>query len=104
LGEVTVDATGLRMVTINKALTPGLWWLAVVVEEAATVRALYHYYALGIIGFPASGGTPTVSYTSPTGYYMAHTYGALPASFAAYASATEITASACPAVFLRFSA
>jgi len=45
-----------------------------------------------------------VSYTSPTGYYMAHTYGALPASFAAYASATEITASACPAVFLRFSA
>jgi len=104
LGEVTVDATGLRMVTINKALTPGLWWLAVVVEEAATVRALYHYYTLGIIGFPASGGTPTVSYTSPTGYYMAHTYGALPASFAAYASATEITASACPAVFLRFSA
>jgi len=104
LGEVTVDATGLRMVTINKALPPGLWWLAVVVEEAATVRALYHYYTLGIIGFPASGGTPTVSYTSPTGYYMAHAYGALPASFAAYASATEITASACPAVFLRFSA
>jgi len=103
LGEVTVDATGLRMVTINKALAPGLWWLAVVVEDAATVRALYHYYTLGIIGFPASGSTPSISYTSPTGYYMAHTYGALPASFAAYASATEITASACPAVFLRFS-
>jgi len=27
----------------------------------------------------------------------------LPSSFAAYANATEITASACPAVFLRFS-
>jgi hypothetical protein len=53
--------------------------------------------------WPSGPTTPTVSYTSPTGYYMAHTYGALPASFAAYASATEITASACPAVFLRFS-
>jgi hypothetical protein len=59
----------------------------------------------------ASAGLDTVSvdgqsvrYTSPTGYYMAHTYGALPASFAAYATATEITASPCPAVFLRFSA
>ena len=47
--------------------------------------------------------TPGVSDTSPTGYYMAHTYGALPSSFAAYAAATEITAAACPAVFLRFS-
>jgi len=47
---------------------------------------------------------PSVRYTSPTGSYVAHTYGALPASFAAYASATEITAAACPAVFLRFSA
>jgi len=34
---------------------------------------------------------------------MAHTYGVLPASFTAYASAAEITASAFPAVFLRFS-
>ena len=56
------------MVPINKALAPGLWWIAVVVEEAATVRALYHYSTLGIIGFPAIGSTPTVSYTSPTSW------------------------------------
>jgi hypothetical protein len=77
-GEVAVDSTGIKTITISQALTKGLYWVAMVSDGTPTVKAnsnVTRSYWMGIRG-------TSYSYHQQ-GWYVAHTYGALPDPFTA---------------------
>jgi len=92
-GEVSVDATGLKTVVIDEALTKGLYWMAIVSDGTPTPH-----------GYAQYGSTiPSISTMSDgrgyeIGWYVAHTYGALPDPFGAATKHAYITI---PGVSLR---
>lgn len=81
-GALSTGTTGVKTATISTALTPGLYWLAVLFEAAPAVRSM--------------GGTPTIvlgfSSNSDTtihqGVEASQAYGALPSTFPASSLST----------------
>jgi len=76
----TGDTTNVAIVAVaisgNLSLTPGLYWLAIVSDVAPTTR-----HAQLLFGSPMGYAS---DFNSNAGaVYMAHTYGALPATFTA---------------------
>ena len=92
-GEVSVDTTGLKTVVIDEALTKGLYWMAIVSDGVPTPY-----------GYAQYGSTiPSISTMSngrdyEIGWYVAHTYGALPDPFGTAIKHAYITI---PGVSLR---
>jgi len=77
-GEVAVDTTGIKAITISQALTKGLYGIVVVSDGTPILKAssaVTHSYWLGIRG--------TSFGYHQQGWYVAHTYGALPDPFTA---------------------
>ena len=93
-GEVSTGTAGVKTLTINQTLAPGLYWLALVNNAASTIRALALGGCMAILGLDA-----TLSTAPGVGWSAAFTYAALPASFPAGASV--LTATPVPAVFVR---
>ncbi len=90
-GTVSTSSTGDKEITISQSLTAGVYALAVVFDAAPSVavaneRNLINY----LVGDVSSTGNNVFQ-------YMAHTYGALPASF----SAPTYTGTASPVLWMR---
>jgi hypothetical protein len=95
-GEVDTGTTGVKVVTINQTLTPGLYWFVHVGNAAPTLRALAVGGLAHILGLDSTLGTAV-----GVGYIVAFTYAALPATFPS--GATILTGTS-PAIFVRLSA
>jgi len=74
-GEVDVGSGGVKAITINRSLTRGLYWLAIVSDGTPTVRAATN--ASTILGMNATHAN------TQTGWSVAHNYAALPDPFTA---------------------
>lgn len=92
-GEIAIDTIGQRLVTINQALQPGLYYLALVQSLAATISYLTSTVTLRALGMPGNN----ISGAVPPGVTVAHTYGALPAAF----GTADMTATSVPRIALR---
>lgn len=92
-GEVNTGSTGVKSLTISQALTPGLYWVALVNNAAPTIRAL------SLTGCLALLGSDSTLATTGVGWSVAYTYAALPDTFPGGASI--ITAVPIPAIFVR---
>jgi hypothetical protein len=99
-GEVDVASSGVKTITINQTLSPGIYWLVINTGVAVTVYGADSSSGgtTDVIGSDISGSAHTIAY-----YYHAETYGALPNPFGVVVipAAGE---SAHPFVFLRKSA
>jgi hypothetical protein len=82
-GAVSIASTGLRTITFTAAqqLTKGLYWLAFI-SDSSVAKINNAQYHLSILGYGNS-----TRYRSGY-YYLAGTYGALPATFPAGAAST----------------
>lgn len=89
-GEVSVGSTGVKAITINQALTKGIYHLALVSDGTPTLHWYTRYTApLGV----------DASYLQPNAcWYVAHTYAALPDP---YTTTTTFEDLRCPTVALR---
>ena len=74
-GEVAVDSTGVKTITINQTLGKGNYWLVVVSDGAPTLR-----FSTGVAASPL-GLDGTNFYSTQSYWSVAHTYGALPDPF-----------------------
>lgn len=93
-GTVSTTTTGVKSITINQTLNPGLYWLVLVSSAAPTIRCFAVASMIPIMGFDNTLGTaPGLFYT------VAFTYAALPGTYPA--SATVGTAVPIPAIFVR---
>ncbi len=93
-GASSTATTGVKAITINQTLTPGLYWLVSVGSSAPTIRCFAVASMIPIMGYDNTLGTaPGLYYTN------AFTYAALPATFPA--TATVGTAVPIPAIFVR---
>lgn len=92
-GEVSVATTGLKTATIDVALTKGLYWMAIVSDSNPTPHG-YAQYGLTLPGV----ATMSNGRNYEIGWYVAHTYGALPDPFGAATKHSYITI---PGVSLR---
>ena len=72
-GELAVDGSGVKAITINQSLTKGLYWLACVSDGTPTVRGHYAFATPYGIHVDWSGLI--------SGVFVAHTYGTLPDPF-----------------------
>jgi hypothetical protein len=81
VGTVAVDAIAVVAAAIagNQALTPGLYWLALISDGAPTLSYLLHSYT-------PNGVNATNFYNEQATYNIAQAYGALPDPFPAAAS------------------
>jgi len=77
-GEQACSTTGMKESVISQTLDPGLYWLALVVSVACTVRACPIADLIPILGLDTALGT-----AQGNGWYVAFTYAALPATFPA---------------------
>lgn len=93
-GQVDTGATGVKELTIDQTLSPGLYWLALVGSAAPTIRCLSLAGCMAILGVDGALGT-----APGVGYVVSFTYGSLPATFPA--SPSIITATPIPAIFVR---
>jgi hypothetical protein len=80
-GEIVLTSTGTLSITINKTLTPGLYYLASVYNTASTsvVFAMIQFGMPALLVNPSGSG----SNQSGFGFYKAMAYGALPDPFPA---------------------
>lgn len=93
----TGGANGIKTLTIDQTLTGNkLYWLVIVGSNNPTIRCFTMANMMVIQGF-----TSDLNAAPGVGYSVAYVYGALPATFPA--SATYITASPIPAIFVRLS-
>jgi hypothetical protein len=75
-GTVSLTGTGNKAITISQSMPMNWYWLALVANGAAAVRALSQTNAMPMLGF--SSGTDT---TFHVGWSVAFTYAALPSTF-----------------------
>lgn len=98
-GVVSSGSNGVKTLSASPlpvTLGPGLYYLALVSDNASVIRGFAVASLLPVLGISSALGTaPTL------GYYVALTYGALPSTFTA--GGTAITAAPLPAIFVRFS-
>lgn len=83
-GEVLVDSTGAKAITIDQSLTKGLYWIALVAESGTTFRSLRTNY-----GNHTMLGFHTAFSVLNTSQYVIRAYGSLPDPFPAGASTNE---------------
>lgn len=95
-GQVDTGATGVKSLTINVTLNPGLYWLVAVSNAAPTIRAFAVGSLIPVLGYGSALGT-----AASFGYSVSYTYSTLPATFPSGASL--ITATPIPAIFVRLS-
>lgn len=78
-GEVSVASTGVKAITIDQALTKGIYWLACVTDASslAIYKILHTYNFMPLAGLRATDFNPATSWA------VAHTYAALPDPFTA---------------------
>lgn len=92
------STTGVKSTTISRILTPGLYWLAFVVNNASISFGAYNTaQAAARLGLPS-----TLDANAGTGWTHAHTYGALPDPYPS--SSPSIVNTENPKLALRFSA
>ena len=76
-GEITLSATGIQALTINQALTKGIYFMAIVSNGAPTIKSAISYRgSIPVIGVRSSSFSNT-----QMGWSGAHTYAALPDPF-----------------------
>lgn len=76
-GTVAGDTTGVKLITIDQALTKGRYWAVAISDAAPSPRTL----SPGSNAWPPLG-CPTSAYTTSNyGYKKSQTYGALPSTF-----------------------
>lgn len=99
-GLISNDSATLQLITVNQALPAGLYWLAFVMNSAAspTFRAIPLASSVSILGMPTTGGTNANTLIAPS-----FAYGVLPSTFTTF-SGTDVYNSVLPAFFMRFSA
>ena len=75
-GTIATDSIGIKAITINKSLTKGLYWLALLADTDFSIR---------YVGFTFSllGAHPTDLTSGLASWDVAQTYGALPDPFTA---------------------
>ncbi len=95
-GAVDTGTTGVKALTINVTLDPGLYWLVAVSNAAPTIRAFAVGSLIPVLGYASGLGT-----AASFGYSVAFTYGTLPSTFPS--GAALITAAPIPAIFVRLS-
>jgi hypothetical protein len=96
-GAVDTSTIGVKIITINQTINPGLYWLVAVGSSAPTIRC----FAVG--GLVTILGSPNTLPTTPSvGYSMTFTYGVLPANYAG-GTVTYITAVPVPCIYVRIS-
>lgn len=96
LGAVDVGTTGVKEITISRALNANtLYWLAIVGSAAATIRAIAGTSCYPILGIDSGLGTAL-----GVGWSAAFTYGALPSTFTAGGTALT-TSDTIPAIAVR---
>ena len=91
-GEIAVDSTGVKAVTINQALTRGLYWMAFISD--GTPQMIHEYNSASPLGVRESD----LSYRYHMIYKDAVGYGALPDPFPA---GGIDAADASPAIYAR---
>jgi len=93
-GEVNTSTTGIKAITINQALTKGVYWLVVVSDENISLFVQDRYYGtttpLGIVS--------TSFNTWQGGWWKAFTYAALPDPFPAGGAIDD---NRCPVIPIR---
>ena len=77
-GTVSVAATGVVAASADQALTKGLYWLAILSNNAGTLRVRGTSYAVSSFALSS-----TAFETMRNGWYKGQAYGALPATFPA---------------------
>jgi len=92
-GEISVATTGQKTATISESVTKGLYWIGIVSDGTPTVRASSQSSAAVTAVLTSSDG-----YDFEIGWYVAHTYGALPDPFG---TPTKYAAVGIPGVSLR---
>ena len=81
-GEITLSGTGVNAITIDQALTKGVYWLAIISDGTPTVRSWNPFR-----GEPTVLGRDTASFNyRVANAYKADSYGALPDPFPASGS------------------
>ena len=95
-GEVSTGTTGVKTLTINQTLAPGLYWLAFNNNATPTLRYLTTTSIL-----PAWGTDSTLPDIVGTSWSISYAYAPLPASFP---SGAAVLTSNRPAIFVRASA
>ena len=93
-GTVSLTGTGNKAISISQSLPMNWYWLALVANGAAAVRALSQTNAMPMLGF--SSGTDT---TIHVGWSVAFTYAALPSTFT---SGGALMTTAAPRLMLGF--
>ena len=95
-GTVSIASTGLKEITISQQLTPGLYWLALLVNEAVTVSgagAPVAYFMILCVSTPGAASTDFVPYRD-------FSYAALPDPFGTLTGYTNL-ASCGPQIWMR---
>lgn len=91
-------ATGLKPLTINTSIRPGMWWLAILFNSPGTQPTVKRVSSCTLGVFPGGGGDVTAS--NPwRGVSGSQAYGALPS----YAPTTTATNGFAPVLGLRAS-
>ena len=81
-GEVAVDAVAIVNITISKALTKGIYWMAIVTNGTPDVMGDDAYdQSIPIMGLSSTNFGVNNDY-----WYVAHTYAALPTPYTAAGS------------------
>lgn len=81
-GTVSVNTTGVKAVTIDRALTKGLYWLAMVGDGTPSLDGTYPH--LNVLGHLSTNFAKL-----NTGWEVAHTYGVLPDPYTAGGSFSD---------------
>lgn len=75
-GTVDTGTAGLKECTINWSPSPGMYWLVLVASAAPTIRAVAVGDAMPVLGLDA-----TLAAAHGNSWYVAFTYGVLPATY-----------------------
>ncbi|MEM2174275.1 MAG: hypothetical protein QXI58_01425 [Candidatus Micrarchaeia archaeon] len=92
-GVIDTGTTGVKILSIDLTLTPGLYWAAYVTNAGPTVRAIAVGGSLPILGFDSTLGT-----ASGVGYSISYTFNPLPQNFPSEAG---VYSGAVVGIFLR---
>ncbi len=78
-GEVAIDSTGIKAITINQALTKGVYWLAIVCNDGnLDIKGIANIFLA-----PPLSIHDVYHHVSNGQWYVAHSYAALPDPFTA---------------------
>lgn len=74
-GEVDTGTTGVKTLSITLTLSPGLYWLALLLSAAPSLSGVSTSVCYGCIGAPNPGSQ------IHSAYHVSYTYGSLPTQF-----------------------